>query len=133
MAARCGVGLRTERLEPDSCSARETSGSTQTDYPRGVALIDRTSDSHRRRAAEGWLKQKCTSQGRVKAKFDKMFNETPRGRFRGFRLTRPPEDRLGFNDTLRLKPVSPQRKPSKMEKRSCVHGAKILIDKFGKS
>ena len=60
MAARCVVGLRTERLEPDSCSARETSGSTQTDYPREVALIDSTSAS---RSAE-------TSRGLVKAKMD---------------------------------------------------------------
>ena len=60
MAARCGVGLRTERLELDSCTGRETSDSTQTDYPRGVALIDRTSA---RRSAEG-----C--RGLVKAKMN---------------------------------------------------------------
>ena len=59
-----------------------------------------------------------------------MFNETPRRRFRGFRLTAPPKDRLGFNDTLRQKLASLRRESSKMEIRSCVHGAKILIDKL---
>ena len=56
MAARRGVGLRTERLEPDSCTTRETSGSTQTHSPREVTLIDSTS-------AE-------PSRGVVKAKMD---------------------------------------------------------------
>ena len=63
MAARCGVGLRTERLEPDSCTARETSGSTQTDYPRGVALIGSRSDRPSAKGRGGLDKAKIDLAG----------------------------------------------------------------------
>ena len=59
------------------------------------------------------MHQQCTSEGPVKAKIAKTFNETPRWRLLDSLLTRPSYDICGFNDTLRLKPTATRRAPDK--------------------